>query len=84
MLRRLAGCVSWAAVLLLCLWAARAHSDVPSAGQWTEGVHYFQVSPPQPTGLPAGKIQVLEIFSYACPGCSRFYPVIDRLAAPVE
>ena len=51
------------------------------ADPWIEGVHYFLVPSPQPTGLPAGKIQVTEIFSYACPGCNRFYPYIDKLAA---
>jgi protein dithiol oxidoreductase (disulfide-forming) len=48
---------------------------------WIEGQHYFLVQPPRPSALPAGKIEVTEIFSYACPGCNRFYPVADRLAA---
>jgi hypothetical protein len=47
------------------------------AARWVAGVHYFLITPAQPTGLPAGKIQVTEIFSYACPGCNRFYPVAD-------
>jgi thiol:disulfide interchange protein DsbA len=34
-----------------------------------------------PTAAPVGKVQVLEVFSYACPGCNRFYPLINRLAA---
>lgn len=51
------------------------------AARWVAGVHYFLITPAQPTGLPAGKIQVTEIFSYACPGCNRFYPVADRLQA---
>ena len=49
--------------------------------RWVAGVNYFVINPAQPTGLPAGKIQVTEIFSYACPGCNRFYPVADRLQA---
>ena len=48
---------------------------------WVEGTHYFAIQPPRPTGLPAGKIEVTEIFSYACPGCNRFYPIADQLAA---
>jgi protein dithiol oxidoreductase (disulfide-forming) len=48
---------------------------------WVQGVHYFPVLPARPTGLPAGKVEVTEIFSYACPGCNRFYPIADRLVA---
>lgn len=44
-------------------------------------MHYFLITPAQPTGLTPGKIQVTEIFSYARPGCNRFYPVVDRLQA---
>src|SRR5579864_1380933 len=47
---------------------------------WIEGTNYFLVEQPQPTGLPAGKVQVVEVFSYACPGCNRFYPFVDKLA----
>jgi thiol:disulfide interchange protein DsbA len=56
--------------------AAPAFSQSTS---WAEGVHYFAILPARPTGLPAGKIEVTEIFSYACPGCNRFYPIMDRL-----
>ena len=48
---------------------------------WVEGTHYFAIQPARPTGLPASKIEVTEIFSYACPGCNRFYPIADQLAA---
>jgi protein dithiol oxidoreductase (disulfide-forming) len=46
---------------------------------WQEGVHYFKVQPPQATNVPAGKVEVVEVFSYACPACNLFYPVIDKL-----
>jgi serine protease len=51
------------------------------AARWVAGVNYFLITPAQPTGLAAGKIEVTEIFSYACPGCNRFYPVAERLQA---
>jgi len=35
----------------------------------------------QPTAGPPGKIEVTEVFSYACPACNHFYPVADRLKA---
>jgi thiol:disulfide interchange protein DsbA len=31
--------------------------------------------------VPAGKIEVTEVFSYACPHCSEFRPVIKQLKA---
>ncbi len=46
---------------------------------WMEGEHYFLVQPPQPTTAPAGKVEIVEVFSYACPACNLFYPVIEKL-----
>jgi protein dithiol oxidoreductase (disulfide-forming) len=67
---------------LLAIWVAMCLAAPPAVSQaWQEGVHYSRIVPTQPTGLPANQVQVLEVFSYACPGCNRFYPVIDRLAA---
>jgi protein dithiol oxidoreductase (disulfide-forming) len=47
--------------------------------QWQEGKDYFLVAPAQPINVPAGKVEVTEVFSYACPVCNRFYPIMDRL-----
>ncbi len=47
--------------------------------QWKEGQNYFLIEPAQPTSVPAGKVEVTEVFSYACPACNQFYPVADRL-----
>ena len=41
-----------------------------SAPTWTEGVNYFLVDPPHATSLPPGKVEVTEVFSYACPACN--------------
>jgi thiol:disulfide interchange protein DsbA len=68
--------LAWVGVLLLAL-AARAQA----AQDWQQGVNYFLIEPPQPTSLPAGKIEVTEVFSYACPACNNFYPTIDKLKA---
>ena len=46
---------------------------------WTEGTNYVRVAPPQPTTLPAGKVEVMEVFSYACPACNAFQPVMEKL-----
>ena len=49
------------------------------AATWTEGTNYVRVTPPQQTTVPAGKVEVMEVFSYACPACNAFQPVMDKL-----
>jgi thiol:disulfide interchange protein DsbA len=44
-------------------------------------VNYFLISPPHPTSLPAGKVEVTEVFSYACPACNIFVPTMHKLKA---
>jgi len=51
----------------------------PAAPAWTEGVHYERLAPEQHTNVPAGKIEVLEVFSYGCIACNRFQPVLEQL-----
>jgi len=63
-----------AAVLCVSVLPARA-----APAQWVEGTHYDVLDPPQPTTVPAGKVEVMEIFSYACPFCARFQPIIHQL-----
>src|SRR5271155_458987 len=46
---------------------------------WTEGVNYFLVEPAHPTSLPPGKVEVTEVFSYACPACNLFVPTMHKL-----
>ncbi len=46
---------------------------------WTEGVNYFLIDPPHPTSMPAGKVEVTEVFSYACPACNLFVPTMHKL-----
>jgi thiol:disulfide interchange protein DsbA len=45
-----------------------------------EGTDFRSITPPQPTGTP-GKIEVLEFFSYACPHCAKFYPLVESWQA---
>lgn len=65
-----------AAVLVLSICA-----PVRGAPVWTEGVNYFLIVPPHPTALPAGKVEVTEVFSYACPACNLFVPTMHKLKA---
>jgi thiol:disulfide interchange protein DsbA len=59
--------------------AATAAPSAPAAPKWVEGRNYFPVRPARPTGLPAGKVQVTEVFSYACPACNQFQPSMRKL-----
>jgi thiol:disulfide interchange protein DsbA len=52
---------------------------VHAADAWVEGSNYFLIRPAQPPDVAPGKVEVTEVFSYACPACNRFYPVVDRL-----
>jgi protein dithiol oxidoreductase (disulfide-forming) len=67
--------VSTFATLLVCLAALQAQA----APRWVEGRDYVRLDALQPTTVPPGKIEVMEVFSYACPFCYRFQPVIERL-----
>lgn len=48
-------------------------------GKWVEGKNYFVIDPAQPTSHP-GKIEVTEVFSYACPACNGFHSTVDQIA----
>jgi thiol:disulfide interchange protein DsbA len=64
------------------LWVALVCSvAVPSHGAqvWTEGVNYFLVQPARPTNVAPGKVEVTEVFSYACPACNIFQPTVHKL-----
>lgn len=57
-----------------------AKSDAPTAtaGAAEAGKNYFVIDPPQPTAS-GDRIEVLEIFSYACVHCAHFQPYADEL-----
>jgi thiol:disulfide interchange protein DsbA len=54
---------------------------VSGAADWVQGSNYFLIRPALPPAVAPGKVEVTEVFSYACPACNRFYPVVDRLRA---
>jgi thiol:disulfide interchange protein DsbA len=68
--------------LLLSLVALTATVAAPVSQaqpvRWVAGKHYT-VIPPQRTQVPAGKIEVLEVFSYGCPACNTFRPIMKQL-----
>jgi protein dithiol oxidoreductase (disulfide-forming) len=74
----------WPTVLgLLLMGSLLLGAPVPAraAGDWVQGSNYFLLRPALPTSVAPGKVEVTEVFSYACPACNRFYPVVDRLRA---
>jgi protein dithiol oxidoreductase (disulfide-forming) len=72
-----------AAVLALSICAPVHSAPAPTgnAPTWTEGVNYFLISPVRPTSLPPGKVEVTEVFSYACPACNLFQSTMHKLKA---
>ena len=50
-----------------------------AAPAWTEGKHYVVVTPLSGTALPAGQMEVVEVFSYGCPACAAFNPAAHKL-----
>jgi protein dithiol oxidoreductase (disulfide-forming) len=44
---------------------------------WQEGVNYTRLVPAQPTSAPAGQVEVLEFFWYACPHCYDMDPLVE-------
>lgn len=66
--------VGLAAALVLTICA-----PLRAAPTWTEGVNYFLIDPVRPTSVPPGKVEVTEVFSYACPACNLFVPTMHKL-----
>jgi thiol:disulfide interchange protein DsbA len=65
----------------LLLVGLMAGSSAANSANWAQGQNYFLIQPAQPTSVGPGKIEVVEVFSYACPACYRFYPIVDKLRA---
>ena len=54
-----------------------ASAAAASGGPWQDGVNYTRVVPAQPTNVPAGQVEVLEFFWYACPHCYALEPTVQ-------
>jgi thiol:disulfide interchange protein DsbA len=46
-------------------------------GAPVEGTHYTRLAQPAPVSVPAGKVEVIEFFSYGCPHCYALEPSIQ-------
>ena len=56
--------------------AAAAAAPAPASTAWQDGVNYARLVPAQPTSVPAGQVEVLEFFWYACPHCYALDPLV--------
>jgi protein dithiol oxidoreductase (disulfide-forming) len=65
-----------AAVGLGSVWTGAAQAQ----GGPVEGTHYTKLSQPAPVAAPAGKIEVVEFFSYGCPHCYALEPTLEPWA----
>ena len=57
---------------------APAAATAAPAREWQLGSDYFLIDPRVPTSTGA-KVEVVEVFSYACPHCAHFQPTMDEL-----
>jgi len=69
-MKKLISCVFFA--LGLVASAVQASPSAPVAG-----TDYTVLATPQPTEVPAGKIEVTEFFWYGCPHCNEFEPSLE-------
>jgi protein dithiol oxidoreductase (disulfide-forming) len=61
-----------AAVALVAATGARAQAAAP-----VEGKDFVRLPAPAPVAAPAGKVEVVEFFSYGCPHCYSFEPLLE-------
>lgn len=52
-------------------------SQAALASDFVEGVHYKLLKPAQPTSVAPGKVEVVEVFWYACGHCYLLEPKIE-------
>jgi thiol:disulfide interchange protein DsbA len=65
-----------AAAGLGSLWAGSSGAQ----GGPVEGTHFTRLAQPAPVSAPAGKIEVVEFFSYGCPHCYTLEPTLETWA----
>jgi len=60
---------------------AAAGPAAQAQAKWVAGQHYSVLPQAQRTQVPAGKVEVMEVFSYGCPACNHFQPTLKKLKA---
>lgn len=67
-----ASVLAGSALVLSPMGSAHAQGKAPVAG-----TDYLVLDKPAPTEAPAGKVEVVEFFWYACPHCFSFEPALS-------
>jgi thiol:disulfide interchange protein DsbA len=62
----------------LAVFSTASAQETRPQPTWEAGKQYFLVEPPQPT-TTGDKIEVIEVFSYACPACNQFRPFANAI-----
>jgi thiol:disulfide interchange protein DsbA len=68
-------------IVIALLATSACSADETASGtarQWQAGQDYFVIDPPVATSS-GDKIEVLEVFSYACPHCAHFQPYAEEI-----
>jgi thiol:disulfide interchange protein DsbA len=67
---------------LLMVALLLAPTALLAQARFQEGRHYTVVPTPQTTGtVPAGRIEVAEVFSYVCGGCNQARQLVEQMKA---
>lgn len=53
----------------------------PVRTNFVAGEHYTLLNPAQPTNVPPGKVEVVDVFWYGCGGCYVMHPYMDAWKA---
>lgn len=53
----------------------------PTSSKFKEGANYQKIVPAQPTNVPPGKVEVVEVFWYGCGHCFSLDPAIESWRA---
>ena len=69
------------AALVLTILVAPTACAQSMVERFQEGTHYARIDPPVASTAPAGKVEVVEVFNYACPHCATFQADVDRWRA---
>ncbi len=68
-------------ILMMGMFALSATAQTTAQPVYEAGKHYTLIDPPVATRAPDGQVEVVEIFSYACPHCLQFSPHISAWEA---